>query len=74
MILAGGTLQPISELRDRLFPQLPRENVCSFSKTAMLPELSRAYLCCIHLIFYCTQKIIDFNSCFLKPRYAIHTA
>lgn len=27
VVLAGGTLQPISELRDRLFPQLPNEKV-----------------------------------------------
>lgn len=30
VILAGGTLQPISELRDRLFPELPHEKVCPF--------------------------------------------
>ncbi|KAG0566399.1 hypothetical protein M758_7G058100 [Ceratodon purpureus] len=40
VILAGGTLQPISELRDRLFPQLPHEKVHLFSCGHIVPPES----------------------------------
>lgn len=40
VILAGGTLQPISELRDRLFPQLPHEKVHLFSCGHIVPRES----------------------------------
>lgn len=47
VVLAGGTLQPISELRDRLFPQLPDEKVHAlnnpmtcFARFCLLPQFT----------------------------------
>jgi len=67
VILAGGTLQPISELRDRLFPQLPHEKVSSFSNIAR----SLFYLHRDCLVFYFVFQRIDLCNSLLRTCHVI---
>lgn len=50
MVLTGGTLQPISELRDRLFPQLPHEKVSTFTGSPILLKRLETYP--LHLLLH----------------------
>lgn len=40
VVLAGGTLQPMSDLRDRLFPHLPPTRIHPFSCGHIVPKES----------------------------------